>query len=474
MATVSTDNSFSLRVLGNLVVRTKVQQVGMLSGSSPAPADKPPFQFVGPKMDCANPISLWEKTSNEAEIRSDCVPGGHVDVAIVGGGYTGLSTALHCAERGLSAHLLEGQRIGYGGSGRNVGLVNASVWLSPAKVREKLGPQHGPRFLARFSRAPATVFELIEKHQIRCEATRAGTIHAAHAPSGMRDLRERYQEWQSMGQPVELLTREEAAEMIGTRAFHGGLLDHRAGTINPMGYCRGLARAASAAGAIISTGALVRKLIREGDVWRIESSRGELTADNVVLGTNAYSDDLWPRLRKVFTIIHYFQLATRPLGPAAAGILPGYQGLWDTGPVMFSLRRDSAGRLLIGSMGRVIGSSERGLTRRWAIRQIRRLFPDLRAVEFEDAWHGQIAMTPDHLPRIHQPAAGIWTAIGYNGRGITTGTLFGQAMADLIGGMDPAELPLPITEASVAPRAALNARMLDIAFTANQAWKSIG
>ena len=98
------------------------------------------------------------------------------------------------------------------------------------------------------------VFDLIERHQIRCEATREGTIHAAHAPSGMRGLEGRFRDWRAMGAPVDLLDRDTVARRTGSAAFHGGLLDHRAGTVNPMAYARGLARAAEAAGAGISTG----------------------------------------------------------------------------------------------------------------------------------------------------------------------------------------------------------------------------
>lgn len=421
----------------------------------------------------AAPISLWDRTAVEPTSAPDAMPAGVVDVAIVGGGFTGLSTALHCALEGLSAHVLEAQDIGFGGSGRNVGLVNAGIWLPPSKVRKVLGDTYGPRFLRRFGDGPRTVFDLIERYQIRCEATRTGTIHAAHAPSGVKDLEDRHAEWRKMGEPVDLLSKEEVAQHTGSRAFHAGLLDQRAGTINPMSYARGLARAARSAGAKITTGVKVAALEPEQNRWRVITDGGELLAKTVVLGTNAYSDKLWPGLSNVYTTIHYFQLATEPLGQNASHILPGRQGLWDTAPIMFSYRRDAEDRLIVGSMGRVFGNAASGLSHAFARRQVKRLFPELGDVTFEDAWHGQIAMTPDHLPRIHQLAEGLWTPIGYNGRGITTGTLFGQSIAGLLTGMDPAELPLPMTSMASAPRAGLMSRVYDLAFTANQVWKSI-
>ncbi|MEO9514305.1 MAG: FAD-binding oxidoreductase [Paracoccaceae bacterium] len=418
-------------------------------------------------------ISLWDASAKEQDYQAPMTADNFVNVAIVGGGFTGLSTALHCAEKGLSAHVLEAEKIGFGGSGRNCGLVNAALWLPPQKVREKLGQTYGPRFIKRFGSGPDYVFSLIEKHQIRCEVTRTGTIHAAHGPSGFVDLQERHKEWQRLGEPVDLLNRQEIADMIGTDHFHGGLVDNRCGTINPMGYCRGLARIALAAGAQISTGVRATKLRRDGDLWKVETNEGVVTAKSVVLGTNAYTDELWPDLNRVFTKINYFQLATKPLGPEADHILPGKQGLWDTGQIMLNVRRDAYDRLLVGSMGKVIGSKDRSLSHRWAKKQIARIFPSLGPIEFDEAWTGQIAMTPDHLPRIYELETNLFTPIGYNGRGITTGTMFGETMAGLLTGMNRSDLPLPMTELSVAKSGAIMSRVYQSAFTANQVLKAI-
>ena len=417
-------------------------------------------------------ISLWDRSAAEPDYAAAMDGDATTDLAIVGGGFTGLSTALHAAERGIDCHVLEARQIGYGGSGRNVGLVNAGLWLPPQDVRAKLGEACGAGLIRILGDAPAYVFSLIDRHQIRCEATRTGTIHAAHSPRGFRGLARRAEEWHRLGAPVDLLSREQAAEKIGSPVFYGGLLDHRAGTINPMGYARGLARAARGAGATISTGVTVRKLHRENGRWFLETDRGTVTARWVVLGTNAYSDDLWPGLKKIFTEIYFFQLATVPLGERVDGILREGQGLWDTGLIMFSLRRDAFGRLIIGSMGKAVGGHT-DLSRRWAARTLRRLFPDLGPVEFEESWHGPIALTPDHLPRIHRLADGLYTPIGYNGRGITPGTIFGKAMAELLSGGQEADLPIPITDMKPAPARALMSRFYQAVFTANQLARSL-
>lgn len=420
------------------------------------------------------PVSLWGDTAQELGGMQDDLGSDVVDLAVVGGGYTGLSTALHAAEAGLSVQVIEAEEVGHGGSGRNVGLVNAAAWLPPARVRALLGDTYGPRFIQRFSDAPEYVFSLIERHQIRCSPMRNGTIHAAHAPGGLRDLEARHAEWQRLDAPVDLLDRDQVRKLTGSSAFHGGLLDRRAGTVQPMGYVRGLARAARGAGARIVTGTRASALDRREDTWHIATETGGICrARNVVLGTNAYTDALWPGLSASMTCISFFQFATEPLGARATHVLPGGQGLWDTGTIMSSLRRDADGRIILGSMGEVLGRSDSGVSRRWARKMLSRLYPDLGDVAFESAWHGQIAMTPDHLPRILHLDEGLYAPIGYNGRGITTGTIFGQVMADLLTGVASDTLPLPLTTLSRDRFAPVKTPLLRAAFAANQVWRAL-
>ncbi|PIE12456.1 MAG: FAD-dependent oxidoreductase [Rhodobacterales bacterium] len=419
-----------------------------------------------------SPVSLWETTAAESTHGTPLDGDATFDVAIVGGGYTGLSTALHGAEKGLNCHVLETSHVGFGGSGRNVGLVNAGLWLSPQDVCDHLGTERGTELVKRLGEMPAYVFDLIEKHDIQCEVTKTGTIHAAHAPSGFENLQRRAEGWHRLGAPVDLLDADATTEKTGTTRFHGGLLDQRAGTINPMGYARGLARAALAAGARVSTGVTVTGVQQQGDDWHVTTTRGKIRARNVVIATNAYSDDLWPGLKQTYTKIHFFQLSTPPLGERAAHILSERQGLWDTGRIMFSLRRDAFGRLIVGSMGAIHGGTK-GLSRRWANKTLKRLFPELGPVEFDKAWHGQIAMTPDHLFRMHRLAPGLYSPIGYNGRGITTGTMFGKSIADLLTGAEESTLPIPLTALRPVSNRTMKTGFYHTAFAANQLIKCL-
>ena len=417
-------------------------------------------------------ISLWDMSASEGPqttpLNGDVV----TDVAIIGGGYTGSSTALHLSEMGVECLILEAEKIGFGGSGRNCGMVNPGIWLPPQDVRSVLGEKAADRFLEVMGSAPDIVFSLIDRFNIECEATRNGTIHAAHSKAGFKELSARADEWKRRGRDIKLLDANEVEEKIGTSRFYGGLLDPQAGTINPMGYARGLAAAAISKGAKIYSETRAMKLNRVGDKWEIETNRGTVTANRVVIGGNAYNDDLWPGLKQAYTPIHFYQVATKPLGSIADKILPEAQSVWDTGMVMFEVRKDQFGRLIVGSMGKLAGKDD-SHSEYWAQKQINKMFPFLGKVEFETSWHGKIAMTPDHMPRIHNLAPGLYTAVGFNGRGITTGTVCGQAMAQLLTGTPENEVMLPVTGLKKDAMAFLREPVYEACFKAWRYLKSI-
>jgi glycine/D-amino acid oxidase-like deaminating enzyme len=389
---------------------------------------------------------LWEKTAPAAPATAALAGSRAAEVAVVGGGYTGLSAALHLAEAGAGVVLLEAAEIGFGGAGRNVGLVNAGMWVKPDTLVATLGPAQGERLLDLLGDGPRRVFELIEKHAIACEATRNGTLHCAVGTSGLQELEERAAQWRRRGAPVELLAAPEAAAKIGTAAYSGALLDRRAGTVQPLAYARGLARAALAAGATIHTGSPVQAIAPEGTGWRLATPGGAVTAAQVVVATDAYSEGPWSALRTQQVRLPYFNFATAPLPPELLQtLLPERQGVWDTKSVLSSFRLDQAGRLVFGSVGALRGT---GLTvhRAWSRRALRRLFPALAGVPFETEWFGMIGMTDDNLPRFHRLDRNVLTICGYNGRGIAPGTVFGRVLAELaLGRLRDEDCPLPCT-----------------------------
>lgn len=395
-----------------------------------------------------DPLShgLWEKTAPSAPQTPALIGDAKADVAIVGGGYTGLSAALHLAEAGVCAVLLEADEIGFGGSGRNVGLVNAGMWVMPDDLPAVLGDEHGGRLLSLLGEAPGVVFDLIRRHAIACEAERRGTLHCAVGASGARQLEQRARQWAARGAPVRLLDARETAEKVGSSAYSAALLDARAGTIQPLAYARGLAAAALAAGARLHTGSRVIGVRETAAGWRLDTGRGSLTAPKVIVATNAYTTSPWPELRTELVHLPYFNFATPPLCDAARReILPERQGAWDTRQILTSFRWDQTGRLVFGSVGALKGTGL-AIHRRWAERAMARLFPQLKGTRFEGGWYGQIGMTADHLPRFHRLDRDVFGFSGYNGRGIGPGTVFGRTLAELAAGtIGEADLPLPVS-----------------------------
>lgn len=394
---------------------------------------------------------LWERTAPPGPATPALRSNLHADVVVIGGGFTGLSTALHLAERGAHPVVLEAVEVGFGASGRNVGLVNAGMWVMPDDLPDVLGPDYGARLLDVLGHGPTVVWDIIERHGISCEATRRGTLHLAVGRQGVAEIETRARQWAARGAPVEVLDGAETARRTGSHAYAGALLDMRAGTIQPLAYVRGLARAAINAGAVVYGHSPVTGIEAMGPSWRVLTAEGSVTADWIVVATDAYTTAPWAQIRTEQVILPYFNLATRPLSDAeVAGILPGREGCWDTKEVLSSFRLDAANRLVFGS----VGALRRGgqvVHKGWARRALARIYPQLGRVDFDTEWFGRIGMTDDALPRFHRFDRNVVGFCGYNGRGIVPGTVFGRIMAGYImGNGGTGDLPLPVTNARPA------------------------
>lgn len=393
-------------------------------------------------------LGLWDETAPKKVDFPIFAGGRKADVAVVGGGYTGLSAALHLSVSGVDVCLLEANRIGHGGSGRNVGLVNAGLWMFPDDVAKALGKERGERLLSVLGGSPELVYGLIDKYGMDCEAVRKGTLHCAHSASGYRALQARLEQWGRRGVNLTLFDKAEAASKIGSDAFHGALLDLRAGTVQPLAYAYGLAEAAATAGATLFCSSPVISLERTSDQWRLKTAKGVLTAKSVILAGGGYIQGIRKELGKTFIPFNFFQFSTQPLPEQVRKtILPGGHGAWDTALVLSSFRLDKAGRLIVGSVGMVDKTAFR-LHRDWTKRTLSNVFPQVGRVELQHAWHGRIAMTTDHIPRFYTLDKDLAMVTNYNGRGIGPGTVFGKLMADYMIGGDPDTIPLPRSTAA--------------------------
>ncbi|WP_122728354.1 NAD(P)/FAD-dependent oxidoreductase [Pseudomonas canadensis] len=374
--------------------------------------------------------SLWSATAPSVVPTPALSESVKVDVAIVGAGYTGLSTALHLAERGVSVCVLEANEPGWGASGRNGGQVNPTLKYDPEQLVQMYGSARAEPLIATISNSADLVFKLIEKHGIDCAPVRKGWMQVSYSEKGVAGLHVRADQWARRGVPVQRLDAAAVASRMGSDAFAGGWLDGRAGAIQPLAYARGLVGAALAAGARIHGQSAVTGLQRQGSGWQLQTASGaQVTADQVVLATNGYSGNLWPGMAQSILAANSFIVATKPLtGHAAESILPGQETVSTAQRLLLYFRKDSHGRLLMGGRG-LFNDPTSPTDFAHLERSLALLFPQLGPLEFEYRWAGRIAITRDFMPHVHEPAPGLTLALGCNGRGIALCTSLGQQLA---------------------------------------------
>jgi len=367
------------------------------------------------------------------------------DVAVVGAGYTGLSAALHLAERGIAVAVVEAREVGWGGSGRAFGQVVPYAKHGPAHILAHFGPEYGERLIAALGEGPELVFDLIARHGIACEPVRKGLLFAAHTPQAEVQLEAQARFWQERGAPVSLLRAAECERLIGSGYYPAALLEGRGGYLNPLGYARGLARAALKAGAQLFEQSRARSLTRRNGRWLVEAGRGTLEAESVVLASDAYTDGLWPGLARSLVALRGYQLVSAVLGDnLKRGILPGGHALTDTRRLYSGIRLRADGRLHVSADGPAFSAGADAYRAKTA-RRVKEVFPAIGDVVWEEQVAGWVAMTEDQYPHLHELAPGLFAALGLSGRGIAFGTLLGREVAKRITGRPEAECILPLT-----------------------------
>lgn len=397
------------------------------------------------------PASVWTVAAEPWTPTQPLQGDQRADVVVVGAGYTGLSAALHLAERGTDVVVLDAAEPGWGGSGRNGGQIIPGLKDDPDELERNFGPETGRRMWQISGGAADFVFELIARHKIACHAQQSGWISAAPTSRSLGALRVRVDQWQRRGAPVEILDRQRVAELTGTTCYAGGLLDRRAGTLQPLAYARGLARAVRQAGATIHGRSAVTRIESRGADWGAVTSAGTVTASKLILATNAYTDDLWPGLRRTLIPVQSYQVATRPLpDDIRRRVLPGGQAVSDLRRILFYFRLDPDGRLLMGGRGPLNDTGDPALFARLEAAAAR-FFPQMGAPGWEHRWSGRVALTADHLPHLHEPRPGVLIGLGYNGRGVAMATVMGKLLADRMLGASRAEVGWPVTPITPIP-----------------------
>lgn len=397
-------------------------------------------------------LSLWQAIGRNRRGRPALNGALDVDLAIVGGGFTGLSTALHAAEQGRTVAVLEAEIVAWGATGRNAGFVVPNfAKMDPADILAHLGPERGERLIDFAAGSADLVFGLIKRHGIECDALQSGWIQPAHSPAAFEKVKSRASQWAERGRPVVTLDRRAIEDLTGVRGYVGGWMDRSGGVLNPVEYARGLADAAEKAGARIFEHTTVTSIDRIADGWAVKTAAGSVRAGKVLIATNAYGGPLSQTLQRTYFPLKVFQIATAPLPRAIrTRLLPGGQGVGDTRRNLFTFRFDRDNRLISGGM-HIFGP---GADTRVPQKIWRRLaqhleLPDLPPLEY--SWSGMAAVEPDFLPRLVDLGPGLIAGFACNGRGIAMTTAMGKVLADWAGGTDAGDLPLPFASPSPIP-----------------------
>lgn len=392
--------------------------------------------------------SLWAATAAPAPKTPELDESLEADVLVVGAGYTGLSTAIHLARRGVDVVVVEAREAGWGGSGRNAGHCTPTFAHHEVdEVRRMLGPEWGDRFVRLQADAAELVFGLIRDYEIDCEARQNGYLQVAHASSMMPALAKRCEDFAALGKGSTVLDAAEVAERTGSERYFGGWLHPEGGHLNPLGYCRGLARAALGEGARIYTRSPVLALKHEGGKWRARTAKGSVAADKVVIGTGAYTPpQLWPGLTDCFFVLTAYCLATQPLSEnVRSTVLPANNHVGDSRRDTHFFKRDDHGRIVTAGFLEWRRGRDMAFTRELMTRRFKWLFPQLSDLEWEYCWYGDIDFVRDMLPGLYELAPGLLTAFGYSGRGVPTATAMGTVLAEYAYGTPAQELAVRVS-----------------------------
>ncbi|WP_431300444.1 NAD(P)/FAD-dependent oxidoreductase [Tabrizicola sp. BL-A-41-H6] len=350
------------------------------------------------------------------------------DVCIVGGGYTGLSAALHLAQRGYDVALVEAHKVGFGASGRNGGQVGSGQRQDQVWIEKTVGRENAHRLWSLAEEAKALVKSLITDHAIPV-TFHPGIAHACRSEAEVRDAHAYAEKLhRDYGYThLEPLDRAAVRHLIGSPAFAGGEIDRDAGHLHPLNYALGLAAAAAKAGVRIFENSEVHR-VEPGPRPVVRTSAGHVTCDTVILAANGYLGQLNLDVASKVMPINNFIVATEPLGDRAKDILAEPVAVADSRFVVNYWRLSEDSRLLFG------GGESYGYRFPDIIKTVSKpmleVYPQLRNTRIDYAWGGTLAITMNRMPCFTRPAQNILSASGYSGHGVAMATLAGKLLAE--------------------------------------------
>jgi gamma-glutamylputrescine oxidase len=351
------------------------------------------------------------------------------DVAIIGGGFTGLSAALHLAEAGLDVVVLEAHRVGFGASGRNGGQVHPGQRVDQDDLEKMVGPEMARRLWEIAVESVDLTIDLAVRHAPDAGYV-PGLIHADHRP---RFVAHSHAYAEKLNRDygydrIRPLDRDEIRAKVGSEAYFGGVEDSGGGHLHPLNYALGLARAAQAAGARIFERSRVG-WVSESEPVRLGTDKAKVTARYLLWAANGYLGHLDKRIAAKVMPINNFILATEPLGALADELIPGNQAVADSKFVINYFRLSQDRRMLFGG-GESYGYRFPADIAAKARAPMLEIFPQLAEAKIDYAWGGTLGITVNRMPHFERIAGNILTAGGYSGHGVALATLGGKLAAE--------------------------------------------
>lgn len=354
------------------------------------------------------------------------------DVLVVGGGFTGLSAAIHLARAGVDVVLVEAHRLGDGASGRNGGQMGTGQRIWPGEVEALYGFERSKALFDLAEEAKAHLFEFIAANDIDADL-RMGQLSVVHKRSYLPEYRGQVEALKSRYgyDTASFMDAAETAERVGSERYFGGIRDTGTGHVNPLKLIVGLAKVAAASGATIFEETKILSTRREGGRTVATTCEGEIHAERVLYAVNAYGPGLDKAIDAHVMPIGSFIGATEPLADPHA-VLPGGESCDDSRFVVRYFRKSGDGRLLFG--GREAYTSATGDIGRHIRKQIAEVYPHLADVRLSHAWGGSVGITMERLPYVRSLAPGITTIGGFSGHGVMLANFAGRLYAERVNG----------------------------------------
>ncbi|MEQ8322479.1 MAG: FAD-binding oxidoreductase [Rhodospirillales bacterium] len=374
------------------------------------------------------------------------------DCVVIGAGITGSSTAIHLRKMGRQVVQLELNEPGWGASGRAFGNVVAVSKHSDTHILDVYGPERGERLNQALEDGPKLVRNLIDEHDIDADLGNNDWLLAAHTPKYADILRRNVERLGKQGKNIRLLEADETARLVGSDYYSLSVLDSRSFGIKPLGYAQGLAHAAVRMGTAQYWQTPAMRIEKaQGAKWRVTTPGGEVVADMVFICTNAYGGDLWPGLKKTYIPVRGYCAVTTPLSENLfAQILPERHFVTDTRHLWSGIRKIDGSRLQLSTGGPSINRNGNADLAE-ATKRLKDVYPYFGDVSWEGSWGGWVAITANQLPRIFRLADGVFSALGYSGRGLSFSTMLGAELAQLAANPDRDDLILPVVGMKTLP-----------------------